>query len=89
MLECAAYGVPSDLGEEDVKVSIVKTPGSSVTEQDIHTYATKTMTKFQVPRYIEFVTSLPRTSTGKVETYKLQEIWMTGDRSLVHDFYAK
>ena len=72
-----------------MKVALVKRPHTSTTELDIFTFAVETMTKFQIPRYIEFVASLPRTSTGKVETYKLQEEWMTGDRSRVREFSTK
>lgn len=87
VLECAAYGVPSDLTEEDLMVSIVKRPDSSLKEDDVHLFAQTTMSRFHVPRYIEFVEALPRSPTSKLEVYKLQEVWARGDRTLsVKDF---
>ncbi|TDL25997.1 acetyl-CoA synthetase-like protein [Rickenella mellea] len=86
ILECAAYGVPSDLTEEDVKVSIVKRTGVSLSAQNVYDFAIDKMPRFSVPRYIEFVVELPRTPTGKIETFRLQEMWKSGNRSAVVDF---
>jgi crotonobetaine/carnitine-CoA ligase len=66
VLESAAYGVPSDLTEEDVKVSVVLRPDVDVTHSDILRFCADTMPRFQVPRYIEIVAELPKTPTGKV-----------------------
>ena len=84
--ECAAFGVPSLLTEEDLKVSIVKSRGSSLTERDVYNFAVSTMSRFQIPRYVEFVDELPRTPTGKLEIFKLQETWSNGHRSTTADF---
>lgn len=76
ILECAAYGVPAnELTEEDLAVSIVKRPCANLMESDVHAFATKTMAKFQVPRFIRFCDTLPRTPTGKLEIFKLQVAW--------------
>jgi crotonobetaine/carnitine-CoA ligase len=66
VLESAAFGVPSDLTEEDVKVSVVLRPDMDVTHSDILRFCADTMPRFQVPRYIEIVAELPKTPTGKV-----------------------
>ncbi|KUI39241.1 AMP-binding protein [Mycobacterium sp. GA-2829] len=74
VLDCAAYGVASDLTEEDVMVAIVLKPGAFDTSEDeIWSFCHERMARFQVPRYIEFVDALPKTPTGKVEKFKLQE----------------
>ena len=85
-MECSAFGVPCELSEEDVKVSLVKRFGSTLTEKDVHQFAIETMPRFHVPRYIEFVESLPRTPTGKLEVFKLQDDWIKGKRGNTKEF---
>jgi crotonobetaine/carnitine-CoA ligase len=74
VLDCAAYGVASDLTEEEVMVAVVLKPAAlDTTEEDIWSFCYERMARFQVPRFIEFVDELPKTPTGKVEKFKLQE----------------
>lgn len=74
VLDCAAFGVKSDLTEEEVMVAIVLRPGAAdTTEDEIWSFCYERMARFQVPRFIEFVEELPKTPTGKVEKFKLQE----------------
>ncbi len=73
VLDCAAFGVKSDLTEEEVKVSVVVKSEAALTEKEVWEFCYATMARFQVPRYIEFVTDLPKTPTGKVEKFRLQE----------------
>ena len=74
IIECAAVGVPSDLSEEDVKIFVVLRQGSRLTAADIHQHCKNTLARFQLPRYIEIVDSLPKTPTGKLEKYRLKEL---------------
>lgn len=78
VLDCAAFGVRSELTEEEVMVAIVLQPDASeTTELSIWQFCHERMARFQVPRYIEFVDQLPKTPTGKVEKFKLQESGVT------------
>ncbi|KAI5118452.1 hypothetical protein M0805_006271 [Coniferiporia weirii] len=87
ILECAAYGVPSlEFTEEDLALSVVRRPDSGITEQGVHDYAISTMPKFFRPRYIGFLETLPRTPTGKLEIFKLQESWAQEGRNPIIDF---
>jgi len=73
VLDVAAYGVPSDLSEDEVKISVVlKTPGA-ITQAALCRWAIERMAYFCVPRYIEFLDELPRAPTGKVLKYMLKE----------------
>ncbi|KAI1749878.1 putative coenzyme A synthetase [Xylaria castorea] len=72
----AAYGIPSQLGsgtEEDVKVAVQMRPGSTVDEKALCEWAVQHMARFQVPSVIEFVPSIGRTPTGKMEKHGLPE----------------
>jgi crotonobetaine/carnitine-CoA ligase len=75
VMECAAYGVESELTEEDVMVSVVLRPGSTLSEEEVFAYALENLGRHQVPRYIEFVDSLPRTATGKLEVHSIKTGW--------------
>jgi len=76
--EVAAIGVPSPLGEEDVKVSIQLIEDSTLTEKEIHQFCADKMAKFMVPKYIEIIEEFPRTDVGKIAKEDLKytdNIW--------------
>ena len=74
--ECAVIGVPSGVGgEEDVKVLVHVKDGETLKPEELMGYCEEKMTWFMIPRYVEFVTSLPRTATDKIEKFKLKENW--------------
>lgn len=79
VLESAAFGVPSDLEEEEVKVSVVLQPGEVPDPAALVGYLEERLPSFMVPRYVEFVDELPRTSTGKVAKHELRA---AGDHGL-------
>jgi crotonobetaine/carnitine-CoA ligase len=72
VLECACFGVPSELGEDDVMACIVARTGMSLSPQEILSFCEKRMAYFMIPRYLEFVESLPKTPTERIEKYKLK-----------------
>lgn len=71
--EVAAIAVASELGEDDVKVVVVRAPDSEITAAALVEWLGERMPKFMVPRYVEFVDELPRTATLKVQKAKLRE----------------
>ena len=73
ILESAVYGVPSDMTEEEVMVSAVRRPGCALSEQALADWCQTRMARFMVPRYVRFLTSLPKTPTDKVEKFRLQQ----------------
>ena len=77
VVECAAIGVPSELTEEDVKICIIVRPDIPVDEEEIWQHCTQTLARFQVPRYIEIMLTIPRTPTGKMAKYQLKEAAFT------------
>jgi crotonobetaine/carnitine-CoA ligase len=60
VLESAAIPVPSEWGEDEVKVCVVRADDSLTEDQLIHDLI-ETMPAFMVPRYVEFTASLPKT----------------------------
>jgi crotonobetaine/carnitine-CoA ligase len=69
----AAIAVASALGEDDVKVVVVRVPDSDLTEPALVDWLFDHMPKYMVPRYIEFVDELPQTATLKIQKAKLRE----------------
>lgn len=71
--EVAAYAVPSELAEDDVKITVVLAQASSLTEEGLCRWAFENVPRFAVPRYIEFAEDLPRSPTGRVLKRTLRE----------------
>ncbi len=72
VLESAAFGVPSELEDEDVKVAVVCRPGAELDAAELAAYCAERLPGFMVPRYLEFVDELPRTPTDKVAKHQLR-----------------
>ena len=70
VLECAAIGVPSEFGEDDVKVVVVRHPGEELTPVDLIEFLVTRMPRFMIPRYVEFADALPKTDA----TFRVQKI---------------
>jgi crotonobetaine/carnitine-CoA ligase len=79
VLEVAAYGVPSELTEEDVMVAVVPRPGRTVEPAALIAFCTERMARHMVPRYVEVMEALPKTPTEKIEKYRLRERGVTAD----------
>jgi crotonobetaine/carnitine-CoA ligase len=72
ILEAAAYGVPSDLTEEDVMVAVVPRPGRTVDPAALVAWCADRMARHMVPSYVDVVAALPKTPTEKVEKHALK-----------------
>ena len=71
VIETAAVGVPSEFGEEDIKVYVVPNHESFDPETLIR-YLTPRLPRFMMPRYIVAVDDLPKTPTEKVRKNELR-----------------
>jgi acyl-CoA synthetase (AMP-forming)/AMP-acid ligase II len=74
VLECAAVAVPDALRGQEVKLCISLQPGFSretVTPELVIQHCSERLAPFKVPRYLEYLTELPRTSSGKIAKQEL------------------
>jgi long-chain acyl-CoA synthetase len=71
--DAAVAGIPDDRRGETVKAFIVRTPDGDVTAEEITEYCLTNLAEYKHPREVEFVKQLPRTTTGKVQKFKLRE----------------
>ena len=60
VLECAAIPVPSEWGEDEIKVCVVRSD-ETLTEERLVRDLIETMPRFMVPRFVELTDSLPKT----------------------------
>jgi crotonobetaine/carnitine-CoA ligase len=67
VLECVVVGVPAELGEEDIKACVVLRPGARAAPEDLFRFTAARLPFFMVPRYIEFVESIPKTANQKAQ----------------------
>jgi crotonobetaine/carnitine-CoA ligase len=77
VLEAAAYGVPSELTEEDVMIAVALAPGRSLPPEELLAFCEPRMARHMLPRYVDFLDRLPRTPTAKIEKYRLAERGVT------------
>ena len=67
VLECAVFGVPSELGEDEVMAVVVPKPGQALTPEALIEHCQQRMARFMLPRYLELRDALPKTGTLRVQ----------------------
>jgi acyl-CoA synthetase (AMP-forming)/AMP-acid ligase II len=71
--DVAVFGVDDEKFGQRLKAVIVKRKGAKLTEDDVKKHVKSNLAGFKVPRDVEFVSELPRTSTGKVLKRELKD----------------
>ncbi|WP_233859358.1 ATP-dependent acyl-CoA ligase [Paraburkholderia sp. HD33-4] len=69
----AVFAVQSSLAEDEVMASIVLREGCALDPLELIQYCEPRLPYFAVPRYLDFVSDLPRTENGKIMKYRLRE----------------
>jgi long-chain acyl-CoA synthetase len=64
--ESTAAGVPDDHLGEVVYAWVVKTPDSTLTEQEVKDHCRENLARHKVPVGVKFINELPRSTVGKV-----------------------
>ncbi|MFY9717951.1 MAG: AMP-binding protein [Thermoplasmata archaeon] len=73
VFESVVVGVPSPLGEEDVKAFVQLRPGASAGAKELFEFCAAELPFFMVPQFIEFVAEIPKTANQKSQRYLLKE----------------
>jgi carnitine-CoA ligase len=66
LADVAVHAVPSQLTEDDLKVTATVKEGASLAEEDLFRWCIDQLPYFALPRYIEFRAELPRSPVGRV-----------------------
>ena len=72
--EAFVLGVPSPMGEEEIKAVVVPSGGGVLDPAELHAWCDGRMAKFMVPHYIEVLGEMPHISVGKVDKDKLRGV---------------
>ena len=64
--DVAVFGIDDEKFGQRLKAAVVKRKGQTVTEKQLKDYVKANLAAYKVPREIQFVDELPRTSTGKI-----------------------
>jgi len=76
--EAAVIGVPDEKWGETVKGLVVLVPGSAATEADLIAHCRDRLAHYKCPSSVELRDELVRTSTGKLQKFKLRAPYWEG-----------
>jgi benzoate-CoA ligase len=74
VLEAAVIGKEDAEGLVKTKAFVVLKAGASADEAELKAFVKDRLAPYKYPRFIEFVTDLPKTATGKIQRFKLRDI---------------
>jgi 2-aminobenzoate-CoA ligase len=74
--ECGVVGVPDEIRGTIVKAYIVLRPGFAAGPElveELKAFVKSEIAPYKYPRAIEFIDSMPRTETGKLQRFRLRQ----------------
>ncbi|MEO6989356.1 MAG: AMP-binding protein, partial [Aquihabitans sp.] len=86
LADVAVHAVPSELTEDDLKITATTKEAATVTEEELFKWCIEELPYFALPRYIEFRSDLPRSPVGRVLKRELRDetptaAWWDADTS--------
>lgn len=81
--DCAVFGIPdADLGEV-LAAGVQVDPGAVISEDDVRSFVSGRLGRFEVPRVVTFHDALPREDSGKIFKRRLRDpYWEKVGRSI-------
>lgn len=76
VLECAVIAAPDPKWGESPKALVVPREGAELSEQALKQYCRQKLAAYKVPSSVEFVNSLPKGGTGKIQKKSLRERYL-------------
>ena len=83
VLEAAVVGVPDSRWGEVPKALVVLRPRQHADERELIAFCRDRMAHFKAPKSVEFLATLPKTATGKVQKFALREPYWQAHESRV------
>ena len=77
LADVAVCAVPSEMTEDDLKITATRKEGATVTEEELFRWCIDQLPYFALPRYVEFRTELPRSPVGRVLKRTLRDEGVT------------
>ena len=75
--QAVVHAVPSELTEDEIKVTAVPVPGATLREVDLFEWCKDRVPYFALPRYIELRERLPVSAVGRVHKFELRQEGVT------------
>ncbi|GAB7389359.1 AMP-binding protein [Bacillaceae bacterium] len=73
ILDVQVVGVPDEKYGEEVMAWIILKEGEKATAEEIREFCKGKISRYKIPRYIEFCKEFPMTASGKIQKFKLRE----------------
>ncbi|NKC15056.1 MAG: long-chain-fatty-acid--CoA ligase [Gammaproteobacteria bacterium] len=83
VLECAVIGVPHERWGETPRALVVLREDGDASAQQLIDFCRQHLAHFKCPTAVEFVDELPRTATGKLQKFRLRQMYWGGDQRKV------
>ena len=77
--ECAVYGVPSELTEDEIMAAVTLVSGEQLSGAELWGFLQDKLARYAIPRYIRIVDDFPRTETFRIKKHELKEHGITPD----------
>jgi carnitine-CoA ligase len=75
---CAAFGVPDELGGDEVMIAIEAQPGATIDPAALGAFLAERMPKYMTPRYVDVIDEIPRNTTSlRVQKFVLRDRGVT------------
>ena len=74
VLEAAVIGVDDEQGLTKPKAFVVCKPGQVLSVEELKLHVKSQLAPYKYPRWVEFVSDLPKTATGKIQRFKLRAL---------------
>ncbi|ABZ82718.1 long chain fatty acid acyl-coa ligase [Heliomicrobium modesticaldum Ice1] len=69
-------GVPDPKYGEEALACIILKDGEEATEEEIRYFCRGKISRYKIPKYVRFVDHFPMTASGKIQKFKLREIFI-------------
>ncbi|MBN2282286.1 MAG: AMP-binding protein [Deltaproteobacteria bacterium] len=77
--ECAVYGVPSEMTEDEIMASVTLVSGERLSPAELREFLRDKLAPYAIPRYIRIIDDFPRTETFRIKKNELKALGVTPD----------
>jgi acyl-CoA synthetase (AMP-forming)/AMP-acid ligase II len=87
--DCAVIGVPDTVFGEAVMAVIKLRPGHTVTAEEIQELCKRQLSSYKKPRYFAFINDFPIDSAGKIQKFRLREMYRDFPQTISHPTFCE
>lgn len=72
--EVAVVGIADEILGQVIKAFVVAKENANIEKRDIQKHCKENLATYKIPKFIEFIDELPKTASGKLKRFELQEL---------------